>query len=132
VKSAQVLNQEMVHELTLTGRDAGELLKIMPGMAFNNGLSQGSWFTDSPSAATDGARCAPIPRTARQPNRRHGLHAGWRELLDPGNAGTQIANVNQDMTSEVKVLMSSYDAEYAKGPVVFQAFGKSGRQGLPR
>jgi len=40
--------------------------------------------------------------------------------------GTQIANVNQDMTSEVKVLMSSYDAEYAKGPVVFQAFGKSG------
>jgi len=47
-------------------------------------------------------------------------------LVDPGNAGTQIANINQDMVSEVKVLMSSYSAEYAKGPVIFQAFSKSG------
>ena len=47
-------------------------------------------------------------------------------LVDPGNQGTQIANINQDMTSEVKVLMSGYDAAYAKGPVVFQAYGKSG------
>jgi hypothetical protein len=47
-------------------------------------------------------------------------------LVDPGNAGTQIANINQDMVSEVKVLMSSYSAEYAKGPAIFQAFSKSG------
>lgn len=47
-------------------------------------------------------------------------------LVDPGNMGTQIANVNQDMTSEVKVLSNSYDAEYAKGPVIFEAFSKSG------
>ena len=47
-------------------------------------------------------------------------------LVDPGNAGTQIANINQDMTAEVKVLMSGYGAEYAKGPVIFEAFSKSG------
>src|SRR5947209_2838631 len=47
-------------------------------------------------------------------------------LVDPGNQGTQIADINQDMTSEIKVLMSGYDAAYAKGPVVFQAYGKSG------
>ena len=47
-------------------------------------------------------------------------------LVDPGNAGTQIANINQDMVSEVKVLMSSYGAEYAKGPTIFSAFSKSG------
>src|SRR5947209_6581695 len=47
-------------------------------------------------------------------------------LVDPGNQGTQIADINQDMTAEVKVLMSGYDAAYAKGPVVFQAYSKSG------
>ena len=47
-------------------------------------------------------------------------------LVDPGNAGSQMANINQDMVSEVKVLMSDYSAEYAKGPAIFQAFSKSG------
>src|SRR5271155_2324436 len=31
------LNQGMVQDLVLGGRDAGELLKLMPGMALNNG-----------------------------------------------------------------------------------------------
>ena len=37
-------------------------------------------------------------------------------LVDPGNQGTQIANINGDMVSEVKVLFSSYGAEYRQGP----------------
>ena len=49
-------------------------------------------------------------------------------LIDPGNAGTQIANINQDMTDSVKFLSASYGAEYAKGPAVLQAFSKSGGQ----
>ena len=47
-------------------------------------------------------------------------------LLDPGNQGTQVANINPDQTAEVTVLTSAYGAEYAKGPVTFQAIGKSG------
>jgi hypothetical protein len=122
---SQVINQEMVHELTLTGRDAGELIKIMPGMAFNNGLSQGSWFSDK-SVSSNGGPIGAYSSNGTQPNGAMAYMLDGANLLDPGNAGTQIANINQDMTSEVKVLMSSYDAEYAKGPVVFQAFGKSG------
>jgi hypothetical protein len=49
-------------------------------------------------------------------------------LVDPGNAGTQIANINQDMTDSVKFMSASYGAEYAKGPAVLQAFSKSGGQ----
>ncbi|MFP5237131.1 MAG: hypothetical protein ACLGSD_14615, partial [Acidobacteriota bacterium] len=49
-------------------------------------------------------------------------------LLDPGNAGTQVANINQDMTDSIKYLSASYGAEYAKGPAVLQAFSKSGGQ----
>jgi hypothetical protein len=40
------VNQEMINDFPLQGRDAGELLKIMPGMALNNGGSQGSGFND--------------------------------------------------------------------------------------
>jgi hypothetical protein len=47
-------------------------------------------------------------------------------LLDPGNQGTQVANINLDQTAEVTLLNSAYGAEYAKGPVTFQAIGKSG------
>ena len=122
---SQVLNQEMVHELTLTGRDAGELMKIMPGMAFTNGMAQGSSFTDK-SVSSNVGPIGAYSSNGTQPNGAMAFMLDGANLLDPGNVGTQIANVNQDMTSEVKVLMSSYDAEYAKGPVIFQAFGKSG------
>jgi hypothetical protein len=122
---SQTLNQEMVHELGLVGRDAGELIKIMPGMAFTNGLNQGSSFTDKSVSSNTGPVGA-YSSNGTQPNGAMAYMLDGANLLDPGNVGTQIANVNQDMTSEVKVLMSSYSAEFAKGPVVFQAFGKSG------
>ena len=47
-------------------------------------------------------------------------------VLDVGNQGTQIQNINQDMVQEMKVMTSAFGAEYAKGPVTFQAIGKSG------
>jgi hypothetical protein len=47
-------------------------------------------------------------------------------LLDPGNQGTQTANINQNQVAEVSVLTSAYDASFAKGPVTLQAYGKSG------
>ena len=47
-------------------------------------------------------------------------------LLDPGNQGTQTANINQNQVQEVSVLTNAYGAEFAKGPVTFQAIGKSG------
>ena len=47
-------------------------------------------------------------------------------LLDPGNQGTQVANINQNQVQEVSMLTSAYGAEFAKGPITFQAIGKSG------
>ena len=34
------LNQQLIEDIPIVGRDAGELLKVMPGMALTNGLSQ--------------------------------------------------------------------------------------------
>jgi hypothetical protein len=119
------LNTGMVEDLALAGRDAGELLKLMPGMALNNGLSQGSSFVPK-LVGTNSGPVGAYSANGTQPSGAMAYMLDGANLVDPGNAGTQIANINQDMVSEVKVLMSSYSAEYAKGPVIFEAFSKSG------
>ena len=40
-QSSQTLSTRMITDLAIQGRDAAELIKIMPGMGMNNGLSQG-------------------------------------------------------------------------------------------
>jgi len=119
------LNQAFVNDIALQGRDAGELLAIMPGMANNNGLNAGNSFSDRVVSSNTGPVGA-YSSNGTQPYGAMSYMLDGANLVDPGNVGTQIANVNADMTAEVKVLMSSYGAEFAKGPVVFQAYGKSG------
>ncbi|HEY4054313.1 MAG TPA: carboxypeptidase regulatory-like domain-containing protein, partial [Terriglobales bacterium] len=119
------VSQTLIEDLPLANRDAGELLKIMPGMAFANGSNQGSGFVTK-TVGTNSGPVGNFSANGTQPNGALAFMLDGANLVDPGNAGAQIANINQDMVSEVKVLMSSYSAEYAKGPVIFQAFSKSG------
>ena len=119
------LNQTLVSNVPILGRDAGELLKLMPGMAAANGMNQGNSFSDK-VVGTNTGPVGSYSSNGTQPNGAMAYMLDGANLVDPGNAGTQIANINEDMVSEVKVLMSSYSAEYAKGPVIFQAFSKSG------
>ena len=119
------INQELIEDVPIVGRDAGELLKVMPGMALANGISQGSSFSDK-IVGTNTGPVGAFSSNGTQPNGAMAYMLDGANLVDPGNAGTQIANINQDMVAEVKVLMSSFSAEYAKGPVIFQAFSKSG------
>ena len=121
------LNEKMINDFPLAGRDAGELLKIMPGMALNNGTGQGSSFNDRIVGSNNGP-VGSYSSNGTQPNGTMAFMLDGANLVDPGNFGTQIANINQDMVANVKVLMSNYGAEYAKGPVIFQAFSKSGGQ----
>ena len=117
--------EHMVESFPMGNRDAGELLKIMPGMAFANGSGTGSGFSDK-VVGTNSGPIGSFSANGTQPNGAIAYMLDGANLVDPGNAGTQIANINQDMVSEVKVLMSDYSSEYAKGPVIFQAFSKSG------
>jgi Carboxypeptidase regulatory-like domain len=119
------LNQQLVNNIPLVGRDAGELLNLMPGMAMTTGLSNMSSFSDR-TVGTNTGPVGSFSANGTQPNGAMAYMLDGANLVDPGNAGTQIANINGDMVSEVKVLFSSYGAEFAKGPVLFQAFSKSG------
>jgi len=121
------LNNELVDSAILTGRDAGELMKMMPGVVFNNGGSAGSAF-NSKVTGTNNGPAGMFSANGTQPFGSTALVLDGANLVDPGNAGTQIANINQDMTESVKYLAASYDAEYAKGPAILEAFSKSGGQ----
>jgi hypothetical protein len=119
------INTQMINDFPLAGRDAGELLKILPGMALNNGGNQGSGF----NAKVVGTNNGPVGAYSSNGTQPYGTMAyllDGANLVDPGNDGTQIANINPDMVSQVKVLVSNYGAEYAKGPVIFSAFSRSG------
>lgn len=119
------LNEKMINDFPLQGRDAGELLKIMPGMALNNPTGTGSGFNDKKVGSNTGPVGA-YSSNGTQPNGTMAYMLDGANLVDPGNFGTQIANINQDMVGQIKMLMSNYSAEYAKGPSIFQAFSKSG------
>jgi hypothetical protein len=126
--SAQ-LNNELVDSAILTGRGVGELVKLMPGVTFNNGGSAGSNFGNNGiSTGTNNGPAGTFSANGTQPYGSTALMLDGAMLVDPGNAGTQVANMNQDMTESVKFMSASYGAEYAKGPAVLQAFSKSGGQ----
>ena len=121
---SHTLNEHMITELAIKGRDAAELMKIMPGMGNATGLNQ-SMF----SSLTTQSNTGPIGTMSAQGAQLYGgltMMADGASLLDPGNMGTQTANINQNQIQEVSLLTSAYGAEYAKGPIVFQALGKSG------
>jgi len=121
------LNNELVDSATLTGRNAAELIKMMPGITFNNSGGAGSGF-NSQVTGTNNGPAGSFSSNGSQPYGSTAIILDGANLVDPGNAGTQVANINQDMTDSVKYLSASYGAEYAKGPAVLQAFSKSGGQ----
>jgi Carboxypeptidase regulatory-like domain len=121
---SQTLNEHMITELAIQGRDAAELMKIMPGMGNAGGFTQ-SLF----SSLTTQSNTGPIGNFSAQGTQPYGaltMTVDGANLLDPGNQGTQTSNINQNQVAEVSMLTNAYGAEFAKGPVTFQAVGKSG------
>lgn len=127
-ETRQTLNSQMLAELPIEGRNAAELIKIMPGMAMNSGLSQYAW--NSQLTKSNSGPAGQYVANGTQPYGSMTVTSDGANLTDPGNQGTQVANINPDQTAEVTLLTSAYGAEYAKGPVSVQAIGKSGASGF--
>jgi hypothetical protein len=123
-QSETTLNNRMVNDMAIQGRDALELIRLMPGMAMTSGLSQYQWNSYLTQENTGPA--GSFSANGTQPYGPMQLSMNGSIILDPGNQGTQVANVNQDMTQEVSLQNSAFEAKYAHGPIVFQATGKAG------
>jgi hypothetical protein len=122
--ASTTLNEHMITDMAITGRDAAELIKIMPGMGMATGLGQGMW-----NSLVTQNNSGPIGNFSSQGTATNGamtMTSDGANLLDPGNQGTQTANINQNQIAEFSILTNAYGAEFAKGPMTFQAIGKSG------
>jgi hypothetical protein len=125
-QTSTTLNTHMITQISLAGRDAAELIKIMPGMGSTNGLSNKAPFDPTTGTANNTGPIGAYSANGQQPNGSMTMTSDGANLLDPGNQGTQTANINADQTAEVTMLTNAYGAEFAKGPATFQAIGKSG------
>jgi hypothetical protein len=120
-----------INRLSTQGRDAAELVSMLPGFTVNSatdvqnegagglygyqtmgfGSGQVSSYGANGSAPKQGA----VNVTSDGAN-----------VIDPGDMGGQISNVNMDQVQEIKVQTSNFGADEAKGPIVINAVGKSG------
>ena len=129
-KSATITG-EQIQNISIVGRSAAELLKILPGMApittsngapgFNgevigiNGNGEGGKQSALGNYSANGTQNNALDITI------DGAHAS-----DPGcNCATSV-NPNPDMIQEFKVLQSNFGAENAKGPVTINVVSKAG------
>ena len=118
------LNETMVTNIAIQGRDAAELIKLMPGMGLNRGLGQDPWT--SLNTSSNSGPVGQFSASGTQPNGGLQLTVDGGLIVDTGNMGTQVANINQDQTAELTIRNSAFNAEYSRGPVTVEATGKSG------
>ena len=114
-----------IARLSTVGRDAEELVSILPGFTLDNGLSNtGPDYTtttfSSGNLSSMGANGS-APSSGQVNVTTDGV-----QIIDPGNMGAATANINMDQVQEVKVQTSNFGADEAKGPIVINAVGKSG------
>jgi hypothetical protein len=121
---SDVITTKDLETLALVGRDATELVRMLPGFdmktagvnnqpAYSDAVKSLSGVTGSFSSSGSGLNGISV------------VQDGVSLTDISSNAGT-IQNMNVDMIQEIKVTTSSYSAESAKGPTVVNAIGKSG------
>jgi hypothetical protein len=121
---SDVLTAKDLGTLAIVGRDATELVRVLPGFSVvNPGLNN-----QAPNAAVVGVSNA---TTGSYSSNGTGT-TGIATILD-GVSLTDIANnsgttqtIDAEMVSEVKVTTSTFSSEYAHGPTVINAVTKSG------
>ncbi|RPJ86652.1 MAG: TonB-dependent receptor, partial [Acidobacteria bacterium] len=119
-KSAVITDQQ-IQNLSIVGRSAVELLKILPGTVFMGGRNsptggEVAGFDEGiGSYRVNGTRGDAVA-----------ILSDGADTIDPGcNCGSAVTP-NVDMIQEVKVLTSNFSADNNKGPIVVQTVSKAG------
>ncbi|MGH9843639.1 MAG: carboxypeptidase regulatory-like domain-containing protein, partial [Blastocatellia bacterium] len=129
-KSVTITGAQM-QNLSMVGRSAAELIKILPGMAPITGLDNAPGYDGSAIGINgngDGGKQSALGNYSANGTRAEAMDvvADGAHVSDPGcNCATPV-NINPDMVSEFKVLQSNYSAENSKGPVTLNAISKAG------
>jgi hypothetical protein len=128
-EKSYVITSDDITRLATVGRDVTELLKTLPGFAVNTGGSLSNATTSSGEQLMGFGSSSVSSFSANGATSQTGMTSVTSDganVMDPGDMGASISNVNMDMVQEVKVQTSNFGADSAKGPVVINAIGKSG------
>jgi len=128
-EKSSLITADDIKRLSTVGRDATELIKILPGFAVNTGgnLNNGSPSNNEQTMGFGSSSVSNFSSNGATPQTgATTVISDGASVMDPGDMGASISNVNMDMVSEVKVSTSNFGADSAKGPVIIQAVGKSG------
>jgi hypothetical protein len=114
-----VLSAKQIDNLTVIGRSALELLRILPGVVtdFNQGesVSFGGGGNNTQGYTVNGIRSS-----------SNTVSLDGSSLIDIGSNSGVIVSLNNDMVQEVKVQASNFAAEYGTGGMNVSGVTKSG------
>ena len=114
-----VLTAKQIDNLSVIGRSALELLRILPGVVteFNQGesVSFGGGGNNTQGYTVNGIRSS-----------SNTVSLDGSSLIDIGSNSGVIVSLNNDMVQEVKVLSSNFAAEHGTGGMNVSAVTKAG------
>jgi hypothetical protein len=121
---SSTITAQDLDRLSVSGRDATELERILPGFAIRTlgstnsapDFSQVQIGQPTPYAS-NGAPVAGIT-----------LKLDGANLTDAGSLGASLQNINDAFVSEVQVQTSNFGADQSNGPVLISGVTKSGTQ----
>jgi hypothetical protein len=119
---SSTISAKDLDQLSIVGRDATELQRILPGFAIRNlgpantapDYTQVSVGNPTPYASNG----APVAGTT--------IKLDGANLTDAGNMGSNLQNINDSFVSEVHVQTSNFGADQSNGPVIISGVTKSG------
>lgn len=122
-----LITAEDINRLSTVGRDALELVNILPGFTLNAGTNVQNQGPDYTTTGFGSANVGSFGANGAAPQQGLvNITSDGAQVIDPGDMGATVANINMDQVQEVKVQTSNFGADEAKGPIVINAVGKSG------
>ena len=111
-----VINAKQIDNLSIMGRSALELMRILPGVVTDTNVGESVGGANNTQAYTvNGIRSS-----------GNTVQLDGSNLVDIGNNGGVMVSLNNDMISEVKVQSSNFAAEYGTGGMNISGVTKSG------
>ncbi|HEY0307471.1 MAG TPA: carboxypeptidase-like regulatory domain-containing protein [Acidobacteriaceae bacterium] len=123
---SSTISAQNLDQLSIVGRDATELERILPGFAirYNSG---GSAATNAAPDFTQVQIGQPTPYASNgAPVAGISLKLDGANLTDAGSFGANLQNINDSFVSEVHVQTSNFGPDQSNGPVVISGVTKSG------
>ncbi len=123
---SDVITAKDLETLTVIGRDATELIRMLPGYALSSG-NQGLYNRPGYNTAVVGLS-GPTGSFSANGAGVTGIATvtDGVSLTDIASNSGSVQTINIDMVQEVKATSSSYGAQLAKGPSVISADSKTG------